>query len=99
MNVKDGFDNADGVSARAKGFLLMIEKFQAKVSAYWLFMGRAVLIGLEYQLPDMDFPINAMAEGRILVPWEHRQYPNLTEGAFWPWASHPVLRLKLFVRR
>lgn len=28
----------------------------------------------------MDFPINAMAEGRILVPWEHRKYPNLTEG-------------------
>ncbi|KAF7798170.1 hypothetical protein EIP86_009387 [Pleurotus ostreatoroseus] len=81
VNVKDGFDNADGVSARAKGFLLMIEKFQTKVSVQWLYMGRAMLIGLEYQLPDMDFPINAMAEGRILVPWEHRQFPNLTEGS------------------
>ncbi|KAF8965814.1 capsular associated protein [Flammula alnicola] len=30
-------------------------------------------------LPDMDFPINAKAEGRVLVPWEHRMYPNLTE--------------------
>lgn len=30
------------------------------------------------QLPDMDFPINAKAEGRVLVPWEHRKYPNLT---------------------
>ncbi|PPQ79009.1 hypothetical protein CVT25_002318 [Psilocybe cyanescens] len=29
-------------------------------------------------LPDMDFPINAKAEGRVLVPWEHRTYPNLT---------------------
>ncbi|KAF9555502.1 hypothetical protein CPC08DRAFT_642752 [Agrocybe pediades] len=29
-------------------------------------------------LPDMDFPINAKAEGRVLVPWEHRKYPNLT---------------------
>ncbi|KAF9484283.1 hypothetical protein BDN70DRAFT_903771 [Pholiota conissans] len=29
-------------------------------------------------LPDMDFPINAKAEGRVLVPWEHRMYPNLT---------------------
>ncbi|EKM56638.1 glycosyltransferase family 90 protein [Phanerochaete carnosa HHB-10118-sp] len=61
VNVKDGFDSPDGVSERAKGFLLMIEKFQDK-------------------LPDLDFPINAMAEGRILVPWEHRQYPNLTDG-------------------
>ena len=26
----------------------------------------------------MDFPINAIAEGRILVPWEHTQYPNMT---------------------
>ncbi|KAF9237132.1 glycosyltransferase family 90 protein [Melanogaster broomeanus] len=29
-------------------------------------------------LPDMDFPINAKAEGRVLVPWEHQKYPNLT---------------------
>ncbi|KAJ3517360.1 hypothetical protein NMY22_g13981 [Coprinellus aureogranulatus] len=29
-------------------------------------------------LPDMDFPINAKAEGRVLIPWEHQQYPNLT---------------------
>lgn len=26
----------------------------------------------------MDFPINGKAEGRILIPWEHKQYPNLT---------------------
>lgn len=26
----------------------------------------------------MDVPINAKAEGRVLVPWEHRKYPNLT---------------------
>ncbi|KAJ3514417.1 hypothetical protein NLJ89_g2388 [Agrocybe chaxingu] len=31
------------------------------------------------KLPDMDFPINALAEGRVLVPWEHRTYPNLTK--------------------
>ena len=41
-----------------------------------------MLLIADLQLPDMDFPINAMAEGRILVPWEHRQYPNLTEGGF-----------------
>jgi len=26
----------------------------------------------------MDFPINGKAEGRILIPWEHKQFPNLT---------------------
>jgi len=30
------------------------------------------------QLPDLDFPVNTLAEGRVLVPWEHRKYPNLT---------------------
>ena len=31
MNVKDGYDDAESVSARSKGYLLMIEKFQAEV--------------------------------------------------------------------
>jgi len=26
----------------------------------------------------MDFPINAKAEGRVLIPWEHRHFPNTT---------------------
>ena len=26
----------------------------------------------------MDFPINGKAEGRILIPWEHKEYPSLT---------------------
>lgn len=30
------------------------------------------------KLPDMDFPINEKAEGRILVPWEQNKYANLT---------------------
>ncbi|TFY80853.1 hypothetical protein EWM64_g3155 [Hericium alpestre] len=30
----------------------------------------------QHLLPDMDFPINARSEGRVLVPWEHRTYPN-----------------------
>jgi len=47
------------VSARARGFLSMIEKFQDR-------------------LPDVDFPINSMAEGRILVPWEHSSKSNET---------------------
>ncbi|KAK0184518.1 capsular associated protein [Armillaria mellea] len=31
-----------------------------------------------HTLPDMDFPVNANAEGRVTVPWEHRKYTNLT---------------------
>ncbi|KIL58205.1 glycosyltransferase family 90 protein [Amanita muscaria Koide BX008] len=30
------------------------------------------------KLPDMDFPINAKAEGRVLVSWEHRAHSNAT---------------------
>ncbi|KAG6853198.1 hypothetical protein C0991_006187, partial [Blastosporella zonata] len=37
-----------------------------------------MLLKFVHTLPDMDFPINAKAEGRVLVPWEHRKYPNLT---------------------
>ncbi|KAG5640782.1 hypothetical protein DXG03_007199 [Asterophora parasitica] len=39
---------------------------------------RAMLGKFADTLPDMYFPINAKAEGRVLVPWEHRKYPNLT---------------------
>ncbi|KAF8240096.1 hypothetical protein L208DRAFT_1420477 [Tricholoma matsutake] len=38
----------------------------------------AMLEKFVHTLPDMDFPINAKAEGRVVVPWEHRQFPNLT---------------------
>lgn len=55
---KKGFEDSE-VGARAKGFRVMLEKFQK-------------------HLPDMDFPINEKAEGRILVPWEERLYQNLT---------------------
>lgn len=58
IDVSKGFDDSE-VGARAKGFRVMLEKFQAK-------------------LPDMDFPINEKAEGRILVPWEESQFSNLT---------------------
>ncbi|KDQ56557.1 glycosyltransferase family 90 protein [Jaapia argillacea MUCL 33604] len=37
-----------------------------------------MILSFQHKLPDMDFPINAKAEGRILVPWEHRHFPNLT---------------------
>ncbi|KAL5497772.1 hypothetical protein ACEPAH_2703 [Sanghuangporus vaninii] len=30
------------------------------------------------RLPDLDFPINGKAEGRILIPWEHKEYPELS---------------------
>ncbi len=26
----------------------------------------------------MDFAINARSEGRVLVPWEYRNYPNIS---------------------
>ena len=58
IDVSKGFDDAE-VGARAKGFRVMLEKFQ-------------------HNLPDMDFPINEKAEGRILVPWEENQFSNLT---------------------
>ncbi|KAG8783991.1 capsule-associated protein CAP1 [Serendipita sp. 398] len=59
LNIEKGSEDSE-VSARAKGFRMMVEKFQEK-------------------LPDMDFPINSKAEGRVLVPWEHMSYPNMTE--------------------
>ncbi|WOO84722.1 Beta-1,2-xylosyltransferase 1 [Vanrija pseudolonga] len=58
IDVSKGFDDSE-VGARAKGFRVMLEKFQK-------------------HLPDMDFPINEKAEGRILVPWEEKLYSNLT---------------------
>ncbi|KAJ6537985.1 glycosyltransferase family 90 protein [Mycena capillaripes] len=42
---------------------------------------KAMLGQFVKQLPDMDFPINAKAEGRVVVPWEHVAYPNTTEPA------------------
>ena len=39
---------------------------------------RRMMEKFQHKLPDMDIPVNARAEGRILVPWEYRQYPNMT---------------------
>jgi hypothetical protein len=61
IDVNNGFEDSE-VGARAKGFRVMLEKFQK-------------------HLPNMDFPINEKAEGRILVPWEERLYPSLTKDA------------------
>lgn len=63
------------VGARATGFLAMLEKFVHTVSTC---QGHKTSSDIIFQLPDMDFPINAKAEGRVVVPWEHRQFPNLT---------------------
>ncbi|OJA17099.1 hypothetical protein AZE42_12558 [Rhizopogon vesiculosus] len=38
----------------------------------------SLLKKFEHTLPNMYFPVNAKAEGRILVPWEHRAFPNMT---------------------
>lgn len=54
----------------------MIKKFQHLVC---LFRPSAPPLPNPHdQLPDLDFPLNTMAEGRVLVPWEHQKYPNLT---------------------
>ncbi|KAJ4483916.1 hypothetical protein J3R30DRAFT_3284166 [Lentinula aciculospora] len=37
---------------------------------------RSMLGKFVKELPDMDFPINAKAEGRVIVPWEKRQENN-----------------------
>ncbi|TFK28272.1 hypothetical protein FA15DRAFT_678492 [Coprinopsis marcescibilis] len=39
---------------------------------------RAMIRRIAKELPDMDFPINAQTESRVLVPWERQQYPNIT---------------------
>ncbi|KAL1703064.1 glycosyltransferase family 90 protein [Schizophyllum commune] len=39
---------------------------------------RVMLEKFAHELPDLVFPINAKAEGRIIIPWEHREYPNMT---------------------
>ncbi|KAF7335723.1 CAP10 domain-containing protein [Mycena venus] len=48
----------------------------ARANGFKAMMGRFVK-----ELPDMDFPINAKAEGRVVVPWEHVAYPNTTQDA------------------
>jgi hypothetical protein len=70
IDVSKGFDDAE-VGARAKGFRVMLEKFQR-------------------HLPDMDFPINEKAEGRILVPWEENLYSNLTADSTRKWNPTPA---------
>ncbi|KIK69792.1 glycosyltransferase family 90 protein [Collybiopsis luxurians FD-317 M1] len=41
------------------------------------------------ELPDMDFPVNAKAEGRVIVPWEKRkiQYNSTTDNTTNPFVS------------
>ncbi|KAI0752756.1 capsular associated protein [Daedaleopsis nitida] len=84
VNVMEGEESED-VSARAKGFLLMINSFQEKVRVFISQCPLRPYSGAcpawskyHRRLPDMEFPINAMAEGRILVPWEQRVPSNIT---------------------
>jgi hypothetical protein len=86
VNVKSRMDK-DDVSARARNFLRMIDKFRKMVkfsSSSRLFSD---FISPGIQLPDLDFAINARSEGRVLVPWEDRNHSNTTLqelfGVFW----------------
>ncbi|KAI0045617.1 glycosyltransferase family 90 protein [Auriscalpium vulgare] len=75
LNVKPNAEH-DDVSMRARSFLLMIAKFQQTVRGQRAL--RHSYLTLHAQLPDMDFSINARSEGRVLVPWEQRKYPNIS---------------------
>ena len=66
------------ISARARGFRSMLGKFMKTVCYIYKFLATPILLTSSTQLPDMDFPINTKAEGRVLVPWEHQKFPNLT---------------------
>ncbi|KAF5366142.1 hypothetical protein D9757_010945 [Collybiopsis confluens] len=59
---KDGYVD-DEVSARAKGLKSMLGKALHDVGA------RAKKEG-KWMIPDLDFPVNAKAEGRVIVGWE-----------------------------
>ncbi|KAG6336178.1 hypothetical protein ID866_2916 [Astraeus odoratus] len=39
---------------------------------------RRLMERYQHKLPNMDIPVNARAEGRVLVPWEYQQYSNIT---------------------
>ncbi|KAF8145510.1 hypothetical protein K438DRAFT_1781928 [Mycena galopus ATCC 62051] len=74
----DGRWKDSEVSARANGFKAMMGKFVKDVRV----LASTHPAGADpcaEQLPDMDFPINAKAEGRVVVPWEHTVYPNMTD--------------------
>ena len=90
IDVNTGFDDAE-VGARAKGFRVMLEKFQGESERSTRQSARdsneqteltwssvLIVLALAAKLPDMDFPINEKAEGRILVPWEQNKFSNLT---------------------
>jgi hypothetical protein len=74
-------DNTDAKSemvARAAGLVAILEKFSWKVSSIYFQACLCDLTKPSLKLPDLDFPVNAKAEGRLLIPWERIQYPNIT---------------------
>jgi hypothetical protein len=86
VNANTGFDDAEG-GARAKGFRVMLEKFQGEhnqlskdLCLHWSGNADRPCSPAPDKLPDMYFPINEKAEGRILVPWEQSKFSNLTAG-------------------
>ncbi|KAF8624337.1 hypothetical protein AX17_007165 [Amanita inopinata Kibby_2008] len=67
--IEDG--EAKAVSVLKDGFYHM--EANARADGFAQMLHRFVK-----KLPDMAFPVNAIAEGRVLVPWEYRAYPNTT---------------------
>lgn len=60
---KEGWDHEMAINIRDKKATAGSDWFWAVI---WLNMTRTI----EHMLPDMDFPLNAMDEPRIVVPWE-----------------------------
>ena len=93
INLNKGFEDTE-VSARAKGFSSMLSQFANKVIlGHWY----NFVFFTRFQLPDLDFPVNTKAEGRILIPWERRQYFNLTLQGNWCYYSGDFI--VTFIRR
>lgn len=63
VRVRDGVPST--VSINKDGFV--DDEVSARAKGLKSMLGKFVK-----ELPDMDFPVNAKAEGRVIVPWEKR---------------------------
>ncbi|KAJ3529081.1 hypothetical protein NMY22_g9144 [Coprinellus aureogranulatus] len=64
VRIRNG--KAEGVNLRGEGVSGRAEGF------------RQMLQQFQDKLPDVEFSINTKPESRVLVPWEHQKYFNLT---------------------
>ncbi|KAJ6598165.1 hypothetical protein DFH09DRAFT_1243772 [Mycena vulgaris] len=57
---------------------------------------KTMLTKFVHELPDMDFPVNSRSDGRVVVPWEHRLYPNITQPGVFCLLLNEILNLTTF---